>query len=112
MQLPVLWNLYMTAMQRSLANTSEQLFWEYLLMNLLHLDVGVLRGIVPGNASLLPQIKQILGYDITPFLADLWYNDNPDSKNTGSIITARLIFALKKTIINGWENGAGNMGSL
>ena len=35
---------------------------------------------VPGNASLLLQIKKILGYDITPFLADLWYNDNPDSK--------------------------------
>jgi hypothetical protein len=38
------------------------------------------RGMVPGNASLLPQIKGILGYDITPFLTDLWYNDNPDSK--------------------------------
>src|SRR5664280_2165550 len=37
-------------------------------------------GTVPGNGSLLPQIKQILGYDITPFLADLWYNDNSDSK--------------------------------
>jgi len=41
---------------------------------------GSERGMVPGNASLLPQIKQILGYDITPFLEDLWYNDNPDSK--------------------------------
>jgi hypothetical protein len=39
-----------------------------------------IRGVVPGNASLLPQIERILGYDITPFLADLWYNDNPDSK--------------------------------
>ncbi len=39
-----------------------------------------IRGVLPGNASLLPQIKRILGYDITPFLADLWYNDNPDSK--------------------------------
>ena len=38
------------------------------------------RGVVPGNASLLPQIKRILGYDITPFLTDLWYNDNHDSK--------------------------------
>jgi hypothetical protein len=38
------------------------------------------RGIVPGNASLLPRINRILGYDITPFLADLWYNDKPDSK--------------------------------
>lgn len=38
------------------------------------------RGVLPGNASLLPQIKKILGYDITPFLSDLWYNDNQDSK--------------------------------
>jgi hypothetical protein len=35
---------------------------------------------MPGNISLLPQIKQILGYDMTPFLADLWYDINPDSK--------------------------------
>jgi hypothetical protein len=38
------------------------------------------RGIVPGNTTLLPQINQILGYDIKPFLADLWYNDLPDSR--------------------------------
>ncbi len=41
---------------------------------------GGARGVVPGNKSLIPQINNILGYDITPFLADLWYNDNPDSK--------------------------------
>jgi len=41
---------------------------------------GTARGIMPGNASLLPQIKKILGYDITPYLSDLWYNDTPDSK--------------------------------
>jgi len=41
---------------------------------------GTARGIVPGNASLLPQINKILGYDITPFLADLWYDNTPDSK--------------------------------
>lgn len=41
---------------------------------------GGARGVVPGNASLLPQIKKILGYDITPFLADLWYTDNPGSR--------------------------------
>lgn len=41
---------------------------------------GGTRGVVPGNASLLPQIKSILGYDITPFLSDLWFNDNPESK--------------------------------
>jgi len=41
---------------------------------------GSARGVVPGNTSLLPQISRIIGYDITPCLADLWYNDNPDSK--------------------------------
>jgi hypothetical protein len=41
---------------------------------------GGARGVVPGNASLFPQINRILGYDMTPFLADLWYNDNSDSK--------------------------------
>jgi len=42
---------------------------------------GSARGVVPGNASLLPQIKKILGYDFTPFLADLWYRENPLSEN-------------------------------
>jgi hypothetical protein len=37
------------------------------------------RGVMPGNASLLGQINKILGYDIKPFLADLWYNDLPAS---------------------------------
>jgi hypothetical protein len=38
------------------------------------------RGIVPGNAALIPQINRITGYDITPYLSDLWYKDNPDSE--------------------------------
>ncbi|HSL86720.1 MAG TPA: hypothetical protein VK861_07275, partial [Bacteroidales bacterium] len=37
------------------------------------------RGVVPGNSSLLPQINNILGYDIKPHLDDLWYNDHPES---------------------------------
>jgi alpha-L-rhamnosidase len=41
---------------------------------------GSVPGLVPGNSSLLLQIKNILGYDITPYLSDLWYDDNPDSK--------------------------------
>jgi hypothetical protein len=41
---------------------------------------GGARGVVPGNAGILPQINKILGYDIVPHLADLWYADNPDSK--------------------------------
>jgi hypothetical protein len=40
---------------------------------------GSQQGLVPGNAGLLPQINRILGYDFTPFLADLWYDDLPGS---------------------------------
>lgn len=41
---------------------------------------GSVEGMVPGNSALLIQIKKILGYDITPHLGDLWYNDTPDSR--------------------------------
>lgn len=40
---------------------------------------GSARGLVPGNASLLPRINRILGYDFKPYLASLWYEDQPDS---------------------------------
>jgi hypothetical protein len=40
---------------------------------------GSEKGFVPGNASLLKQINKIIGYDIKPFLADIWYNDLPGS---------------------------------
>lgn len=41
---------------------------------------GGARGVVPGNAGIIPQVNRILGYDFTPFLADLWYEDNPESR--------------------------------
>lgn len=37
-------------------------------------------GMMPGNKTLLTQVNRITGYDLTPFLTDLWYNDNSDSK--------------------------------
>jgi hypothetical protein len=37
-------------------------------------------GLVPGNRRLVDDISKIIGYDITPFLSDLWYNDTPDSE--------------------------------
>ncbi|MFN8239517.1 MAG: hypothetical protein U0X39_02055 [Bacteroidales bacterium] len=37
------------------------------------------RGVIEGNADILPQINKIVGYDIKPFLADLWYSDTPES---------------------------------
>ena len=39
---------------------------------------GNARGMIPGNKELIPDISRIIGYDIIPFLADLWYTDNPD----------------------------------
>lgn len=39
---------------------------------------GHKKGMVPGNASLLARINQILGYDFTPFFADLWYEDSKE----------------------------------
>lgn len=41
---------------------------------------GGYRGVVPGNAAIIPQINTILGYDITPHLVDLWYDDGPESQ--------------------------------
>ncbi|HLP74018.1 MAG TPA: glycosyl hydrolase [Bacteroidales bacterium] len=40
---------------------------------------GGTRGTLPGNAGLITQINTILGYDIKPYLSDLWYNDTPES---------------------------------
>ncbi|OGJ89705.1 MAG: hypothetical protein A2268_06900 [Candidatus Raymondbacteria bacterium RifOxyA12_full_50_37] len=37
------------------------------------------KGLFPGNAALLEQINRILGYDIKPYLGDLWYSDLPGS---------------------------------
>lgn len=40
---------------------------------------GGVRGLVPGNAALLDQVSAIVGYDFRPHLADLWYDDTPES---------------------------------
>jgi len=40
---------------------------------------GGARGIIQGNARLIPLINKHTGYDITPFLSDLWYKDTPDA---------------------------------
>jgi len=76
---------------------------------------GVVSGIVPGNASLLSQIKQILGYDITPFLADLWYNDNTDSKKHRIDYYSAINICLEENYykrLGGWcrEHGISLMG--
>lgn len=40
---------------------------------------GHLKGLFPGNAALLGQVSEIVGYDFRPHLADLWYEDAPES---------------------------------
>ena len=39
---------------------------------------GSKKGVMPGNAKLLPQINKILGYDFSPYFSDLWYEDHKD----------------------------------
>lgn len=41
---------------------------------------GPEKEMISGNASLLTRVNMILGYDFKPYLADLWYDDSPDSK--------------------------------
>ena len=41
---------------------------------------GPRRGMVDGNAKLLPQINEIIGYDFTPHFTDLWEKDSKDWK--------------------------------
>jgi hypothetical protein len=40
---------------------------------------GGARDLMPGSAAALAQVNRYLGYDFTPFLADLWFADTPDS---------------------------------
>jgi hypothetical protein len=76
---------------------------------------GGSRGVVPGNASLLPQVNRILGYDITPFLADLWYTDNPDSRKHRSDYNRAINMCLEENYykrLGTWcaEHGIALMG--
>jgi hypothetical protein len=72
----LVYNVYYKAFSKYFGNTIIGIFTD----EPAPLGRGGARGIIAGNASILPQIKRILGYDITPSLADLWYNDTPDSK--------------------------------
>jgi hypothetical protein len=38
------------------------------------------RGIIAGNARLIPLINKQIGYDITPYLSDLWFKDSPEAE--------------------------------
>ncbi|MDO4858250.1 MAG: hypothetical protein Q4A17_09925 [Thermoguttaceae bacterium] len=45
---------------------------------------GAQRGVVPGNARALKRVSELLGYDFTPYLADLWYADTPEAQKRRS----------------------------
>ena len=36
-------------------------------------------GTMPGNVDILPQVNRLLGYDFTPHLPALWFDDEPDA---------------------------------
>ncbi len=40
---------------------------------------GYKRGMTAGQTEALQKVNTILGYDFTPYLADLWYDDTPES---------------------------------
>ena len=69
----------MNDMQQNLALISVRQSWASSLTSLPS-GRGSEKGSIPGNGALLKQINYILGYDFTPFLADLWYDDFPASR--------------------------------
>lgn len=38
------------------------------------------RGVVPGTTGIVEHVNRILGYDFTPHLPALWYDDEPDAQ--------------------------------
>jgi hypothetical protein len=42
-------------------------------------DEPRIAGRVPGTTGILKEVNRILGYDFTPYLADLWHHDHADS---------------------------------
>ncbi len=71
---------------------------------------GAARGLMPGNAKLIPQVNKILGYDITSHLADLWYDDYPESKKHRADYNAAINISLEENYykrLGSWCAGHG-----
>jgi hypothetical protein len=73
------------------------------------------RGAMPGNANLLGQINKILGYDIKPYLADLWYDDLPNSRKHRADYNSAVNICLEENYykrLGSWckEHGISLMG--
>ena len=58
---------------------------------------GASRGVIPGNVYALKKVSERLGYDFTPYLADLWFKDSPDSASRRSAYYRALHFVLIDT---------------
>ena len=52
---------------------------------------------IPGTTGILKEVNRILGYDFTPHLADLWYNDRPDSARYRDDYHRALAIRLEET---------------
>ena len=52
---------------------------------------------LPGTRGILQEVNRILGYDFTPYLADLWYNDRPDSARRKADYQRAVAIRLEET---------------
>ena len=76
---------------------------------------GAISGMVPGSSDVLKRINQHLGYDFTPYLADLWYADRPDSEKHRRAYRSAVHLMLGETYyrpLNEWcaKHGIALMG--
>ena len=55
------------------------------------------KGAKPGNAEVLKHVNEWLGYDFTPHLAALWYEDEPDAEKYRKIYAQALQARLEET---------------
>jgi hypothetical protein len=52
---------------------------------------------LPGTTGILREVNRILGYDFTPYLADLWHNDRPDSSRRRADYHRAIALRLEET---------------
>lgn len=55
------------------------------------------RGIWPGTTGILAEVNRILGYDFTPHLPALWYDDEPDAEHYRAEYTRAIGLRLEES---------------
>lgn len=55
------------------------------------------RGVVPGTTGILDHVNAFLGYDFTPHLPALWYEDEPDARRYRADYERALVRRLEET---------------